>query len=372
MLKIFLLRRRLTSLLILNTLMAVWGCSDTPSEPTRISLAEQLWEARIVQRAITMSTVAPYDTITLRTIALNGLGDTITEGVQVRYHSVTDTTVRISDEGVLKVRQPTSASGIRIVASVTYNTMTRTDTAVVVVTTHSAPPSILDTIILETISPAFGTPVLPTWAIFPSALGNPTITARIMSNNGIVSNIPLDYVSSDPSVALVHRRTGEITPQVEGTATITAMTTWYGNTYQTTLNITVIGPMQGYFRIQERIPRGSDTAVIEINPGTIDVQSGAVISWYNLSSRPVSIIFDNPEGAHRLSGPYSELAEFFDIYCLAFGQWCNINGEGNISSISVLDPEGDPFGNQAMRYFPTPGTYRFRTESGATGTIEVK
>jgi hypothetical protein len=362
---------------VLGTLlMTAIGCNDAVTNPTRTEIADQLWEVRLERRAITMSTVAPYDTITLRPIALNVFGDTLSDsdGMEVHYHSVSDTTIRISDEGVLTVRVPTSSNGIKIIARVTYNNVTLTDTATVVVTNQPSPPRLVDTIVLEVIHRELRTPRLPIWSINDgSSLFNPTIVSTIRGSDSTVITAPISYTSSDPSVVTFsHLGVGEIIPRSEGTATITATTTWYGKTHHTTLDITVIGAVSGSFEIEERIPRGSDTAVTVITPRTIVVEPDAIITWSNRSARPIDIIFDDP--THVREVPSEQIPSYLAFLCLVLGQGCHLGKTGGTISLAALvsTPGGDPTASIDMRYFPVSGTYRFQTTSGATGTIIVK
>jgi hypothetical protein len=359
--------QRLLGLALLGALTTTLACSDLPIHPIRKDLADQLWDVRIEPRAITMSTVAPYDTITLRTIAWNGVGDTITDDLEVRYHSVTDTTVRISDDGVLTVRTRTNTRGIKIVASVTYNKATRTDTATVVVTTEPTPPRIIDSIVLETVDNLTREPTPPVWSI--AGLTAPLIVPRVLSNGATVSNVPLSYTSSDQAIILVDPWTGAVTPQLKGTAHITATTTWYGTTYKKTLDVRVIGPLNGTFRIHERIPRGSDTAVVVITPQEIELEVGAYITWLNERQRPVEIIFDDPTHVEQFTGP---IMQYYQTICLFLGRLCNVGQSGGNVIIPAPNPEVDPSTPLDIRYIAVPGTYRFRTESGGTGTIIIK
>jgi plastocyanin len=349
---------------------ALVACSDT-TDPISMNLADQLWSIRIEPKVITMSTVAPYDTITLRTIAINGLGDTITEGLKVEYSPVSDTSMRISADGVLKVRMPTGAQGTRIVTRVKYKNVTRTDTALVVVTTNAVPPYPLDTIILDAIDGFTGEPTQAILSINTSSLsGTVYIVSRVLSNGMPVASVPLSYVSSDESILLVDLWTGRPTPKMAGRARILASTTWYGKPYRTALDVYVVGPMSGEFHIQERIPRGSDTAVFVVTPGSIEVEPGAVVSWVNGSSRPVEIVFDDPASARELTGPGAQLTEFL---CLITGLMCHVGKTSGNFLLPPMDPN-NPNDDSVMdmRAFPDPGTYHFQVVPGGKGTIIVK
>jgi plastocyanin len=350
-------------------LTALVACSD-PTDPIPMNLADQLWEVRIDPKAITMSTVAPYDTITLRTIAINGFGDTITDGLEIQYEPVSDTSMRISDDGVLHVRTPTSLQGTKLVAHVTYKNVTRTDTALVVVTTNAAPPHPLDSIILEPLDMWTGEIAAPILSVTPAFTGNFALVHRAFGNGLEVANVPISYVSSDESVVLVDPWTGALTPKLAGKAHIIATTTWYGKPYQTILDIQVIGPMYGEFHIQERIPRGSDTAVFVVSPGSIEVEPGAVVRWTNKTSRPVEIVFDDPASARELTGAVAQTLEFL---CLLVGRWCHVGKTSGNFSLPALNPS-DPNDDQGMnmRAFPDTGTYHFQIASGVRGTIIVK
>jgi hypothetical protein len=365
------MRHRLNTLsLVLGAVLtALVACSD-PTDPIPMNLADQLWDVRIESKAITMSTVAPYDTITLRTIAFNGFGDTITEGLEVQYYPVSDTSMRISDDGVLKVRMPTNAQGTKIVSRVTYKNVTRTDTALVVVTTNATPPYPLDTIVLDAIDGLTGEPtqaILPIYSIVSVPIA---IVSRVLSNGIPVASVPLSYVSSDESILLVGPWTGEPMAKLAGQARILATTTWYGKTYRTALDVRVVGPLFGEFRIQERIPRGSDTAVFVVSPGSVEVEPGAAISWINESSRPVEIIFDDLASARQLTG---QVAQVVDRFCLFFGVWCHVGKTSGNVSLIAMDPN-NPAGDHVMdmRSFLDPGIYHFQVAPGVQGTIIIK
>jgi len=354
---------------ILTFLLVGVGCGDPTTGPEHPNLAEQLWDVRIERRSMTMATVAPYDTLTLRVLAFNGLGDTIPDGLQVSYHSLTDTTVRISSDGVLTVRSPTDPEGIKIVAHATYNGITRTDTALVVVTTDPASTESLDTLIVTSVDKTSGNPRLPQWSISPGFDENPVLVTTAYGEEGTVLTIPWDYVSSNPSVATINPRTGELTPRFEGVTTITVSTTWYGTTFRSSFDVMVIGALAGSIVITERIPRGSTTPILVFTPGTLRLETGAVVSWENQSSQNVEIQFEDPTKVQRIPQLY---LDFFDLICRIAGRGCNVGKTGGNISLRTLEPEGDPTGNGDMRYFPIPGTYTYRTSSGITGTIIIQ
>jgi plastocyanin len=352
-----------TRLFVCVCMGALFGCNDV-IEPIRSNPADQLWDVRVEPKAITMSTVAPYDTITLRTIVINGVGDTVTDGLTVQYSPVSDTSIRIGADGVLQVRMPTSAQGTKIVARVTYKNVTRTDTALVVVTTNAAPPYLLDSIVLETIDAVTRQPTEPIVSVNGDIVRNVSLVSHVFGNGTEVTTVPRSYVSSNKSVLLVNPWNGGLTPKLAGQARILATTTWYGKTYRTSLDISVVGPFFGRFLIQERIPRGSDTAVFVVNPGSVEVEPGAAVQWENQTSRPVEVIFDDPASARELTEPATIT---LDRLCLLAGRLCHVGKTAGNFSLSSGGGEG-----LDMRAFPNPGTYYFQVAPGVRGTIIVK
>jgi hypothetical protein len=334
-----------------------------------------------------MSVVAPYDTITLAATLLNGLNQPVGAPTQVRYVPVGDTSMRISPTGVLTVRRITSSQGAKVVASVTVGGVTLADTATVVVDSTVTPIPLTSYHLRPTnghpsIWSRYENPDIPNPLLEVTAAG-PTgdVVAALTSSNATVAA----FNTNEPSYGTVTyaMTPTPLVPVQEGVVTVTATTTWYGVTVRDSLVVTVIGPLSASILIFDQTPRGSVTPIPRFDPGTLTVAAGAVVGWSNNMSAgqpPVDIIFDDPSNVKAVTPDLSP----------SWGQTCGIVGKmdqvGQAGDIAPLVPKltfeqagGDFLAFLAnacealdYRYFPTPGSYHYRTSAGPEGTVIVK
>lgn len=387
--------RRANVLLLSMMLLYGFGCGDAPTAPTPVDPAKQAWAIRLDQHAIQMSTVAPYDTITLTAVVLNGLGAPYTEPVDVFFTS-TDTSIRFqsTDRGVhsqLTVRMPTRVTGAQVIARVTVDGATFVDTAVVIVDETAVPPPI-DSYILEAVNGG-GNVVQPQWSLFPGVLVENPLLRVTVRGPAARTIIPKAIMSSNTSIVRpgASRRAIETVINVSdengmisstttikrGTTTLHASTTWYGVIYHDSLIVDVIDPLYAEFKIIARTPRGSVITQPGFDVERLSVAAGAVVRWINKMGEPVAVNFEKPSYALAVPDALNQWS-----ICAFLGGATPGQHQGDIEPIQLFGSRNsypDDFSYEVasicagfdLRYFQTPGTYRFHTPTGATGVIEV-
>jgi hypothetical protein len=162
------------------------------------------------------------------------------------------------------------------------------------------------------------------------------------------------------------------------TVTLYASTTWYGIVHRDSLLVTVIDPLQASITIIEQTPRGSVTPVPVFAVSNLTIAAGAVVQWNNNTRSPVSVIFENPADAEAVPDALNS-----QLACAVVGVVLGQGGNMQIGPVPTPLPINPSLDDQFMyfktrcqsydlRYFPVPGTYRFHTETGATGTLIVR
>ncbi len=385
---------RSRALFLSVALLCGLGCSDESTDPTVVDPAQQGWAVRLDQHAIQMSTVAPYDTITLATVVLNGFGNPLAGSADVVLTS-TDTSMRFhSDDGgrhtQLTVRRATLATGVKVVARATVDGVTFSDTAVVVVDEISNAPGItaytLESVDINKVV------VSPSWSLSTGVLySNPWLRVAVRGPaNGTIIPKSITSATTDimgfgdtkrpgATVTNVSDESGMISStliQRKGTVMLHASTTWYGVIHRDSLMVTVVDPLYAQFNILGRTLRGSVTPVPAFDVGMLTVAAGVVVEWINKMGQPATVNFEEP--IHALAVP--DTLNVTGNFCAAFGVSVGQHG-GNIllQSPPKRDDYPDDFSysitdyctRRDFRYFPTPGTYRFHTPTGAKGVVVV-
>jgi hypothetical protein len=294
--------------------------------------------------AITLATVDGYNTFQLSTVAYRGNGEVIPDIVPI--YSSGDNTVHVDANGLVTGLKATVKAPV--VVHVTYDGITRSDTAwiTVVNTTTPSPLSTFTISVPDTLSAGITTTV--------------TVSARNTSNPNLplsTTNIPIHYRVSDDRVATIDRSGRLTTLLPERSVTIYATTTYYGVTYTDSAVVIVGYPSSVAIFVAPRITITGQT-ILEFIPNTIYLAAGGVVIFCNCyndipNSVPIDVVFDNPEKAHALPPGLFP------------------TGEGNIPSF--MRTNESPLGAYQTRMFPEPGTYHYHSEQyGSSGKLIVK
>jgi hypothetical protein len=293
------------------------GCGSDPVAPKPAPDPSRLyWALTLDHRAVTLSTVAPYDTIQLTATPRSALGTALAESASVVFASTNPQNVQVSSTGLVRALSP--GDGTVVTATVTVGGVTHTDTGVVNVTVTTTPP-VLGRFSIHPIPPDSakrGATVFPyPWPLDAAdTSGNP------------IPDLATACTSSDPTVVRVLPSCGLIFAESPGHAVITATATAYGVTKADTLDFTV-----GEWLIAAVfITQGAGT----LRDATI--AAGGSVFWFNQTTQPIDITFDD---STHVSG-------------------------GNIAALAP--------GSLDIRVFPVPGTFTYHsTAAQARGAIIV-
>jgi hypothetical protein len=348
-------RRTVRGLILAGLLAGGAACTDemlTPPEPIG-NPAELYGRLTLNQRAINLSTVAPYDTFRLVATPRTGTGAPLAGAVQVTYTSLDPTRVIVSSTGL--VRGLRAATRIRLLVTGNLGQVTHVDTALVTVTTLAAPP-VLAAFRLEPNPPdsakgpmplAFTTLYYPAPGIVPQAFdtaGNP------------IANLGVWIESSNSSIATYNNQSRTLTLFRPGPVTFIASTVAYGVARADTLHYTVTLPLHAFFApIKIQLQLGAPPTYRWSPAATVRLSAGAYVFFRRDPGFPFfDVTFEDPTNvAEDVPNPIG-------FTCL---------GAGNIPQVG----DSTPIGNFCSRYFPIPGVYRFHSSVlGLDGTIIVE
>ena len=367
-------RTRLERWMALLSMACVTFGTTSCSEPTRASFllepGHRLQSLEVNYPAVNLALVAPYDTVTLRAIARNALGEQLPDSVTIAF-TTTARQVAVNSAGLVRALAQTSAAGVTITMSATYQGVTRTSETRIVVTAVASPPH------MDSFS--FGNPFTDTLEIGPSVgFGKPAMTLTPVaktSSGGVIPRLVYAYRSSNGAAVAIGSpssvwatTTGQVSlipgPQAEKTAIITATARVYG----------VIRSDSVVVRLR-REPGFASVVLSDTMSASapeIVLARGGDVYWFNTSSRnAIGITFDP---AAEVKAPSQET-----MAALLIG-W--MPDSGNIAPFmrdTIASPGDDfpqlpPASMTRGRSFPTPGRYRWRTtrSPAVEGTIVVR
>lgn len=316
----------------------------------------------VSHKAITMSVIAPFDTLTLAVRALDMKGeewspsgisaqmrDSILRANPPRFRSTDETKVMVSPNGTIRAISSTpllgGASTVRIVVSQTLDGITRLDTAFVRVppAVPSGQPFSLEAY-PDSFRIATGSVLRLPMAIRTkdgSLINNSIIS--VTSENGLILSSTNNYSTNLYSV----------TARSLGVKTrIVAEALVYGVNLVDTLEIETIHPLVRYFAISLSFLRNQSVFVTPPTYDSVTISTGGNVDWgfsgdsTYFKDSVMSVVFDDPRSA---------LSTTLVGYT---------SGDGNI--ISTLN-------SLNARRFITRGRYPFVIEPyGFRGVVIVK
>lgn len=329
--------------------LGLLACGSDVAAPTPSRDASQLyWSLTLNHRAITLSTTAPHDTITLVATPRNGRGEPL-EGLPAPTFSTTDLDwVSVSPEGVVRARA--RRNRVRVIARLHANNDTHADTAFINIVNNASPP------VLASLS---AQPVPPDSAKFAVGGGFNgeflKLPVRALSELGTtISGLSVHFASSDTTIAKINRETGTVETRLPGTVEFYAAATAFGVTRTDTVPFRIGYPLvrQVYLEAQRR--NGIPVAAFGEAPVVVAVGGGVV--WVNQTGMKTDVTFDDP--SHAVEHP---------AMCAQ-----GLCGSGNIEPFGAPEDESDFMELFRFRAFNAPGTYTYRsTMHGTTGIVIV-
>ncbi|HWZ57653.1 MAG TPA: hypothetical protein VNW46_01660 [Gemmatimonadaceae bacterium] len=331
-------------------LASLAGCVGDPTatipqaDPTKL-----FWSLTLNHRAITMATVAPYDTIrlvatprTIGNVAITGLG-TPTFQSEDQDHALVDSNGVVHAIG--------AADQVAIIASLMVGNILHVDTAIINITA-GAPGQPLAQFSIQPIPPdSAKTAVQLTKAITANAYD---------ASGSPISNVSVYFSLSDTTTATIDRTFGFLSALHPGHVTVYATTTTYGVTKTDSLRFRIGYPIEVFTQAAAHIDATGKT-VLSFVPQNLVIGPGGLVLFGNTSPhQAIDVTFDDPTNVQQS-----------DMFCaISAVWWC---GGGDIAAWTVSPTDSTGESAVRVRQFFVPGTYPFHsTIFGTTGSIVVK
>jgi plastocyanin len=355
--------------------LAMAGCGDTSPDPyepvTGSDATESYWGLTLDHEAVTLSTVAPYDTIRLTATPRDRRGAAL-EGLGAATFRSPDPRVEVTADGLVRAHEV--AEDIRVVAELAAGNRRYSDTVVVNATNVTVPP-VLTTLSID-VAPgdsalwplggdgsnmylagdgSFGLSLPPFKALTVSSLD---------ASGAPIPGLAISIRSSDPKIGHVESIPGLgaiLFYQNVGRFDVIASATAYGVQLADTLPFTLTLPVYGVTWIKPATTRPGAPPQIQFSPSEVTIRAGGAVVWPNISGQPVDIVFDDPTNV---------LERDAAISC-GFG---DVGGAGNIDAFGEAQDPGMPVGavNCRSRRFPVAGVYPYHSPTlGVAGRVVV-
>lgn len=332
--------------------LAAAGCATDAAvaPPPLINDPNMYWALTLDHHAVTLSTVAPYDTIRLTATPRMVDGTPITGLPAPTFTSLDLERAEVSADGVVHVIE--SGDQIPVVATLVVGNIRHADTTFINVTTLAAPP-VLDT---------FSIHPDPTDSAKTALYTTKMIAPRATTADGTaITGLAVHYTVSDPTTARIDPTLGQLTPVRPGQVTVIASATAYGVTKADTLPYTIGHVVTAYINVTAQTNASGQT-VNGFTPNQLLIGPGATVLIINLTGVATDLTFDDPTNIVPDS-----------TYCQAYASLNPHLCDGGSVEAFAREPD-DQMGITALRVrrFPVPGTYNFHsTIFGTTGTIVV-
>jgi hypothetical protein len=334
--------------LVIALVFAGCGTRDAVVGPPPRTDAGQFWALTLNYHAITLSTVAPHDTIRLTATPRDAAGNPLRGLPTPAFRSNDLARVTVDSQGV--VHAVKAGAEVHVIASLEMGSVTLADTAAVNVTTLASPP----TLALLSIHPAPGDSA-------ETSIDQPlTLPTYALDSSGApISGLAVDYRASDNKTARIDRYSGLIQGVYPGHVTLTATATAYGVTKADTVLYVMGWPVYSTLSIVPQITK-TGQSVNGFLPNHMTLGAGATVLFGNETFALTDVTFDNPAAVDS-SALYCFYAQFGFPWLCATG---NIAPFANDTTILGSDLRA--------RSFPVPGTYLYHsTIFGTTGKIVV-
>jgi hypothetical protein len=345
----------------------ILSCSGDTVGPAALTPSQAFWALRLNQHAVNLALTAaagqPVNTVQLSATALNAVGATL-PGVYTVHYSVVDSSVTVSATGLVTAHYVTTpGQPAPVVASLSVQRVTLTDTALIQVT-QAPPPSPLSTFSIQPAQDdsakrsvdfnqdgAFAWPVNAT-----DATG-----ATVCDTTGCP--LQVFYSSSNPLVATIDRSTGQVSAIDTGHVVFTATTLAYGQALRDSVVFTIGYKLNYEIDLTLAVILGVLTLGFGVAPKKLILGIGAVVTFCNKSSQPVDVIFDHPAIVDTASCTLGST-----------GHSAPPTGSGNIAAIygdtSKYLQISDTSSCRARR-FAVPDTYRYHSSLFPSDTNEI-
>ncbi len=317
-------------------------------------------------RTYNLSTVAPYDTVTLKIRGVSGAGTTLDLPVSFAYDTQY---VAITSDGILQAKSV--VTNTPVVVSMSNNGATRYDTLRVSVI--GTLPRHLARVAIE---PAVGDSAKITMLLNARAPRKSLLLIRNDSSNAPVTSVLVWIQSSNTGVASVAQsaNTVSVTPRAPGRTMLRISTFAYGAGFRDSLAFITGWPLLSYVLLTESFITGRLTPVLSLNGTRNIIGLGGCIVWRNVNpDLETDLVFDDPsvalpgDSATEITRTACQLTNV--VYPTAEGSGIG----GNIPAFHLrFGDNGMPIDGSRIRAFTKPGIITYRSPIyNFVGTIVV-
>jgi hypothetical protein len=349
------------------------ACSTTDTTAVPLDGETGYWRLRMNYQAVTLSTIAPYDTIQLIATPCNAydvpLPQSALDSAVTTYQlqDPNDTSLTITADGFVHALHP--HDGVLVNITTTVRGMTRVDTISFNVTNVSPPPHLT----------TFTLTVTPDSLTDTFLLGAGQGTLKVQALDSLDKKIPhvvvhfstadqrMVQLSSGGGVSGTVQRQRDGIFVHPGRAMLFAEATVYGITMRDSTFVTITPPGFGLLTAVFGTPKAVGRVVGQFEPAVDTVHivpdpyagTGATVAFLNATTTPIDVVFDDPT-AFKANG----------IETL----FCGTSSQGNVPAF-VHEPTTSCFLGQSgfrLRLITSPGTYHYHSAMyGTSGAIVV-
>jgi hypothetical protein len=380
---------------ILGATLLLGACGSDTTGPSPAT-TPFYWQLQLNHHAVTLATVAPYDTVRLVATPRDVHGTPIATTARPVY-TVSDTTIRIDSTGLVHVQYPgASVFHITVVAALTVggtHPLTLQDTAVVNVIAWNSASAVpqMDSLVFRPVVGDSARRPLIDMAAQISLQRLDSVQAKTATGTPI-RNAVIVYRSSDTTIASFVNPVGTSTtaPQIKsnapGVVLLTAEATIYGRHHVDSLWYTVGYPLrvicsygagEGWLIVSPQLPANS------LSLGDLVVGQGGAVLWGNsthgMPDDSLDIQFDDTTGIVGLP----TAATFPGVLFISSSRTVPPGPGGNIppfpaavlqSNLGIFHFKGIVYDatTSKARMFIQPGTYHWSSvKQGIAGTVTV-
>ncbi len=342
------------------------GCNLSDTGPSPYLPPDQYFTVLSFEHhAINLSTVAPYDTVTLNTTRAMGDGSVVPGEV---VYSTNSPSLSITNS-VLKATGAVAKA--EVYATMTSGTITRVDTAVVSVM-GTAPDPLSD----------FGMRLAAgdsakTGAARYTFKAIPLLRQSVSGAD--LSALIVSLRSSDSTVVAITQSGSAVNiyPKRPGRAMLYASTYAFGTTWRDSLVFTAGWPVNFTMNIYERTVSGALTNQLYFGYNDITIGVGGCVIWTAQSAKQdIDMQFEDPSHIGPAAGSV----------CPVNVQFMHADVSGNIAPYRAILWDGRPveteedleaymnafFSRYRARTFSMPGVFRYRSDiQGVSGQVRV-
>ena len=354
-------------------LLTALGCGN-PISPERslppTDAAHLYWTLTLSHHAITLSTVAPYDTLHVSVTPRDANGGALPLTGVVTFFSSDARSVRVDSSGLLRAIAP--SPGVPVIATLTTGNQILVDTAIVIITADSAPAPITN-LSIHPIPPDSATMALG------FLFNNLSLPLRATDASGSpVTGIAMAVTSSDTTVAQICGVNPDVvqvcaaglgTNGHPGRVRVIATTTTYGVTVADTVVVTVTMPLFTWVELKSHSVAIGSAVTPSFGPSSITVAPGATVLWINAGiigspRQQVDVTFDDSANVVAADTTY--------LNCHVLGFPATGSGTGNIAAFGDTSTTTVSAQGCRARRFNVASTYHYHSVlTGATGTVVV-